>query len=274
MNENDKQKYIYDSTDFYEKWDRLIESATKSREQRGKDFDPKIYDTSLAIAVLSFYGLTGDEILSLKLEDVTDSGIRGFDIDFDERSLEFLKEYKYADGFTKSNGNVVHPIPYKQNTFIRSTHQKPVSKNTIKDSFNYEKIRLLPDDSWLRDLFKVSNLESAGKFCRLYAILEEENVELTCMKDSVYTHLPPDLKARICFVLGYGSNVQTNTIVQKLRRFFTYYYVPRKKHEEKLKEEQMLKGNPKLLKEALTRRVKQMRTELDSIQKLIDLLAK
>lgn len=274
MNENDKQKYIYDSTDFYEKWDRLIESATKSREQRGKDFDPKIYDTSLAIAILTFYGLTGDEILSLKLEDVTDSGIKEFDIDFDERSLEFLKEYKYADGFTKSNGNVVHPIPYKQNTFIRSTHQKPVSKNTIKDSFNYAKIKLLPDDSWLRDLFKVSNLESAGKFCRLYAILEEENVELTCMKDSVYTHLPPDLKARICFVLGYDSNIQTNTIVQKLRRFFTYYYVPRKKHEEKLKEGQMLKGNPKLLKEALTRRVKQMWTELDNIQKLIDLLAK
>ena len=116
------QQYIYSDEDFWDKWELLMREVDKYKAAQGENFNRTSYNNALVTAILSYRGLTRAQIAALKNQDVTPDGIAGYDVTFDERSLQMLLDCKrYTD---------------KNQQYIWTSRSAEIKEQTLSDFFS------------------------------------------------------------------------------------------------------------------------------------------
>ena len=90
----EEEYFIYSTADIHELWHKLFNELEKQAAIQNKVFSRKSYLVCYASGILSFYGLTSEQILGLNLSDVRTNGVYGYDINFTKEDLDILLEYK------------------------------------------------------------------------------------------------------------------------------------------------------------------------------------
>lgn len=266
-----KQMYIYDIDDFYEKWSIYMEKVKKRHESKGKDFFEHSYDTRLMVSLLSFYGLAPEQIIAIKLADVNENGIDGFDINFDEKSLALMNEYKHSVGFTKYNGHQRTESYYTQNTFIRSISEEKITVTFLSDIYNRSTYGL-GDDDWIRLLFRPLTVRKAGMFDRAFSFLKSKEFVLDNVTCSSIANLPPDIKDGLYEIFGYAGDATVVAVTAFVKGFVKNYYNPRMEFEKERELKRQMRADHSLLAENLAARINQLQHDLDEMKELLELL--
>ena len=85
---------IYSSENLHEYWEKFFTSCERQATITGDFFSRDKYLTSYVAGILSFYGLTVEQILALDLSDVQRDGIIGYDLPLTQNDIDVLIEYK------------------------------------------------------------------------------------------------------------------------------------------------------------------------------------
>lgn len=85
---------IYSSENLHEYWEKFFTSCERQSAITGDFFSRDKYLTSYVASILSFYGLTSEQILALDLSDVQKDGIIGYDLPLTQTDIDVLLEYK------------------------------------------------------------------------------------------------------------------------------------------------------------------------------------
>ena len=165
----DKNNYFIFSTaemlQYYEDFFKVLE-----RERvRGNDVPQNIaYYMCRAAGILSYYGLTKEQILALDLSDVQSDGVRGYDLPLTDDDIQALLDYKLLNAVGRG-------APLLGTKYIRST------KSGEKFDGDYLSARLWrtklnSKDRYFVTLLSVTNLYTQGVYDRLYRYEIEHNV--------------------------------------------------------------------------------------------------
>ena len=167
------QQFIYNITDFFDKWDMLMKDVADRRNKAGKTFYEDFYNCHKAVALLLFHGLTIEQILKVRLDDLTPDGVKGYDLQLTDREINFLMDYRKQEGFHKDHfsGDTVY-IYYVQNTLVRTSKNVPVSKATVNDMLK----PVWFEDSPYRELFKPDILNKAYRYGILYKYCKDNKI--------------------------------------------------------------------------------------------------
>jgi len=165
-----EKQYIYSIYDFYDSWDKLIWAVKKYRAKNNLMYNEDNYVAIEVVCLLLWYGIKLEDIINIKLKDVTKTGISGYqDIDFDARTLSLFQKYKAMTGITISRGNIERDAfgEYTQDTFIRNTGKTPVDEQYIIVNLT-RFITVEDEDRWLKSLFSIKNIYDSGMFTKIY----------------------------------------------------------------------------------------------------------
>lgn len=151
---------IYSTDDLHYYFDVLFRYLAK-QEAHGKiSFSQSVFYMTYSADILSFYGLTSEQIIALDLSDVQSNGLINYDLPLTSKDIEILLAYKYT--------NKINNIKLYGTKFIRSTRNQGKS---INEGFLYRPIwRLEFDDEteYLQNLLRPKNLYLLGIYNRIY----------------------------------------------------------------------------------------------------------
>ena len=247
------QQYIYSDEDFWEKWEQLMVEVDKFKTVQDESFNRASYNTVLVTAILSYRGLTRSQIVALKNQDVTPDGIAGYDVTFDERSLQTLLECKrYTD---------------KNQQYIWTGRNSEIKEQTLSDFFSKRRM----GDSDLAPLFNLGTLNDAYKFRKLYEFCKDNGIVITGFTRSELKPLHP-YYPQMCKIVGVGYIKDNNTpLIKVLRKYYEGYLMPLKAEPE-VAQDTGADQNQQLFKKALLEKIAVMESTLAEIKAMAELL--
>ena len=168
QNDNKKSFKFVGFFDFQDLQKSIIEAETIIETNSTADRD---YDGLLCVFCLEWLGVSSDNFLSIRLEDVTEFG-RKIYIPAEDRTINidnnvisnFIWEYKNTTG-KRRNGNQKKITEYKQSTLYRTTKGDEINKKTI-----YNARRNFVSESGDKR-FSTNRVYDSG---RLYELYQEE----------------------------------------------------------------------------------------------------
>lgn len=226
------KEYLIDIDDFYDTWDNeLIWAVKKYKTKQNKVFNEDVFVGIQVVLLLVWYGIDMDKILEIKLKDVSYDGIKGYDIQFDYRTLDLFMQYKKMNGINVQrgvNGTLIFK-EFKQDTFYRTVTDKSSddgSEIRIKNNISSQ-LLMMSEDKALHDLFIPANLYYNGCYCYVYNKLIESGKKIK--KDNTEEYL-----------VQFGYDLSADTA---LKNFFTKFnkYV---KYRQKWEQEHPVQDEP------------------------------
>jgi len=148
---------VFDSDKIHELWQEVFKALDRQATQTGRHFSTTSYMITYVCGLLSFYGLTMDQIFALDLSDVQPTGIIGYDLPLTQKDIEILLDYKEVNQL--ENGKKVTGHKYIRSAGIINpdTIGKPLQKNSFEEK-----------DKYLKKALLCSNLYKIGVFGRMY----------------------------------------------------------------------------------------------------------
>lgn len=255
-----KQAYIYNTDDFWNKWELLMKEVDKMLTVQGGNFNPKTYNNTLAAAILAYRGLTRAQIVAIKNQDVTADGLTGYDVTFDDRSLQFLLDCKvYTD---------------KNQPFIWTSKTAEIKEQTISDFFSKKRI----GDSDIAAMFNPISLAEAYKFGKLTEFCEGLGMPITGTSRAELTPFRP-YYPDICKILGITYIPQNSSAMTRvLHKYLAGYLLPlqeAKSNEAKpvVAQDAGADQNQELFKKALLDKIAVMEKSLAEIKAMVEFLS-
>lgn len=287
-----EQAYIYGIDDLYNKWELLLHEVKKKKISEGRDFYEDNYYTAFAVVLLSWYGISVENMILIQKNDVSVEGIRGYEnISFDKRTIDFLTMYAATDFIHRNKNFGVEKALYTQSTFIRTTEDIPVTYQTIADMFSKVRFPLLKESEWIKKLFTPNQVLLAGQYDRIYQYGKSVGVNFADTNRN--KNITQDMILHISNIFKYNYDPQKKaSFVAKLKMYATRYYYPRIEWErdnlniiqgsvietdsEKTKSENVecdtQKNNQEILIRKLSDKIAVMQQELSEIQNILDTL--
>ena len=247
------QQYIYSDTDFWEKWEQLMVEVEKYQTKQNVDFNRTSYNNALAVAILSYRGLTRSQIAALKNQDVTPDGITGYDVTFDDKSLQTLLDFKrYTD---------------KNQQYIWTGRNTEIKEQTLSDFFSKRRM----GDSDLAPLFNLGTLNDAYKFRKLTEFCKDNGIVITGFTRSELKPLHP-YYPEMCKIVGVGYIKDNKTpLLKVLRKYYEGYLIPLEAKPE-VAQDTGADQNQQLFKKALLEKIAVMESTLAEIKAMAELL--
>ena len=248
--------YIYNDKDFWEKWEQLMVEVEKYQTKQNVDFNRNSYNNALAVAILSYRGLTRSQIVALKNQDVTPDGITGYDVTFDDKSLQTLLDFKrYTD---------------KNQQYIWTGRNTEIKEQTLSDFFSKRRM----GDSDLASLFNLGTLNDAYKFRKLTEFCKDNGIVITGFTRSELKPLHP-YYPEMCKIVGVGYIKDNNTpLLKVLRKYYEGYLMPLEaiEVEPEVAQDTGADQNQQLFKKALLEKIAVMESTLSEIKAMAELL--
>lgn len=238
-----EQIYIYGINDLYNKWELLLKEVEKKKIGEGKDFYEDNYYTALAVVLLSWYGISVDDMILISKKDVSEAGIKGYEkINFDRKTLDFIITYANTDYIHRNKNFGVERALYTQPTLIRTTEDLPVTYQTVADMFSKVRFPLPKESEWLKKLFTPNQVLIAGQYDRIYQYGKIMNVNFAdTNRNKNVTH---DMILHISDIFGYEYNPQKKaSFVAKLKMYSRRYYYHRLEWENEMQQSICTKYN-------------------------------
>lgn len=146
---------IYSTDDIQKYFDILVNAIEKTVAKSGKEIPTNFLKMSRAIGILAFYGLSEEEIISLRRDDVSINGVRGYNLPLTSKDIDTLLAYKNLTTF--NNGQDL-----KGSGYVRMSSSYTV---TVKYLNRYlHDLKIDDEYAFLKDVLKTSRLNTFGKF--------------------------------------------------------------------------------------------------------------
>ena len=153
------QFLVYDSETLHATWEKLLASCERKATLDGTTGTEDRLLISYAAGILSFYGLTTDEILALDLSDVQKDGVIGYDLPLTEKDIDVLLRYKNLTRF--KNNQVLTGTKY-----IRAVYE--VSADIIDRPLGI--VKCCDSEKYLASVLTHKNLSKLGAYSRIYDV--------------------------------------------------------------------------------------------------------
>ncbi len=164
-----EQQYIFTLTDFFDLWEDFADAIKRGRQKTGIGLGDDMLITAKVIDLLAWYNISVEDMVKIKLYNVSDEGIEGYNIDFDPLAIDVFMEYKRMSGIYIDQSHKTNYKEFKQNTLIRNTSNKPIDAIYITTMFNKGKnVNVSEDEEWLRKLFRIRDVQYSGQYSRIY----------------------------------------------------------------------------------------------------------
>ena len=220
------KEFFADIDDFYNSWEDFIWAVKKHKTKYNETYNEDLYVGLKVLELLMWYGIAIEKIPDIKLSDVSYKGIKGYNITFDERTLDLFIRYKKMTSLSVSRGIDEKPTEYalKQDTFFRTIDRK--SNDIVTDitisRFMSKLMKVEEEDKEFQKLFLPSYIYPNGSLCYVYDKLNGENpkIEIVCRLASE-------------FGIEFKKESSDKTYFKKFKK----YYVFRQKWEEEHKEQ-------------------------------------
>lgn len=154
----DEKYLIYSTIEIHALWNKLLNGIKRQATIKGNTFSIKSFLVCYVAGILSFYGLTKNQILSLTLSDVQEDGIIGYDIKFTAEDVKILMQYKNL--VELENGKRL--VGYK---YIRSVKEN-VDERILRSAIG--KADCTEDVKYLKKVLTYSNLFVYGVYNRIF----------------------------------------------------------------------------------------------------------
>ena len=168
------QYLIYSSNDISYYYDILFKILEQNAVIEGKTWNRASYYMCYASDILAFYGLTEEQIIKLKLDDISETGVNGYDLPLTKEDIDVLIYYKECKRYTNN-------MILVGDTYIRSTRKAGESIDAGYLSRPIWRLTLKEKDNYLKKLLRVSNVLKLGVLDRVYR-KEKETNELVDIK--------------------------------------------------------------------------------------------
>jgi hypothetical protein len=227
-----EQAYIYGIDDLYNKWELLLREVEKKKISEGRDFYADNYYTAFAVVLLSWYGISVENMILIQKDDVSSSGIKGYEkINFDNRTLDFLMMYVNTDFIHRNKNFGTEKSLYMQSTLIRTTEDLPVTYQTVADLFSKVRFPLATESEWIKKLFTPNQVLLAGQYDRIYQY--GKSVKVNFADTNRNKNITQDMILHVSDIFDYKYDPQKkSSFIAKLKLYATRYYYPRLKWEE------------------------------------------
>jgi len=149
---------IYSSEKLHEYWGKFFASCERQAAITGDFFSRDKYLTSYVAGILSFYGLTAEQILALDLSDVQRDGIIGYDLPLTQTDIDVLIEYKGLSELANNKKVSGHK-------YIRAAGI--VNEDTLDRGINHGAVE--SKDKYLKRLLTFKNAYKLGRYAEIYA---------------------------------------------------------------------------------------------------------
>lgn len=197
-----QKKYLIFSTDDLDYYYQVLEDClTEIAENGGKKISPVSLLMSHAAGILSFYGLTEEEIIALRYDDVQPDGVQGYDLPLTEKDLRYLIDYKECRA---SNGR-----PLKGEGYIRSAQNFPINSTFVSRAV--WRLKLDATHDYLKSLLHMGNLYQLGVFNRAF---EREKKEA---KKIIKNNMTPEW-----FIEMACDDVSPNAVAKTKAKYIDY----------------------------------------------------
>ena len=197
---------IYSSEMLHEYWEKYLKSCEREAVKTGDGYNRARFLVSYAASILSFYGMTCEQILDLNLSDVQPDGIIGYDLPLTKADIDVLLEYK---NLTESE-NHKKLTGYK---YVRSAGK--VSERTLNNGVNQGNCET--KDKYLKAILTFKNTYVLGRYAEIYAAEKSTGELVTVDKRAV---APKFFTDRINLIVGKEAQMQT--ILAYKREYVTY----------------------------------------------------
>lgn len=222
----DKKEFFADINDFYNSWEDFIWAVKKHKTKHNETYNEDLYVGLKVLELLMWHGISIEKIPDIKLSDVSNKGIKGYNITFDERTLDLFIRYKKMTNLRISRGIDEKPTEYalKQDTFFRTIDRK--SNDIITDitisRFMSKLMKVEEEDERFQKLFLPSYIYPNGSLCYVYDRLKDTPLK----KENV-------CKLATEFGMEFSAPTSEQTYFKKFKRYYTF----RQKWEEEHKEQ-------------------------------------
>lgn len=198
--------FIYTSENLHEYWDKYLNSCEREAARTGEFHSRTRYLTSYAANILSFYGLTTNQILALDLSDVQADGVAGYDIPFTQADMNVLLEYKGLNEL--ANNKKIKGTKYIRTvgTATENTLNRGVAQGALEE-----------DDKILKHILTCNNLYKLGRFAEIYAMEKRRGELVDCSNGAI----PADwFIEQISLIIG--GEVQPPRLTAYKKKYETY----------------------------------------------------
>lgn len=148
---------IYSNADIHNMWKEVFASCDRQATRSGDNFSRVPFLIEYAAGILSFYGMTFEEIMELDLSDVQPTGVVGRDLPLTKEDIDILLEYK---GITQLEN---------RKYLTSAKYLRCAGDVTPKNVHNaLTRCNLEEDKMWMRKVLACGNLYKMGVFDRMY----------------------------------------------------------------------------------------------------------
>lgn len=167
-NLSNKKFLIFSTEDLAYYQEVLKDYLTATAENGGKKISPVTLLMIHASGILSFYGLTEEEIVALRYDDVQPDGVRGYDLPLTDKDIRVLLDYKSC--------KAVNSRPLKGDGYIRSAQPYDINPTFMSRAVWRQKLDATHD--YLKPLLRMNNLYQLGVFSRVFEYEKTQSKKL------------------------------------------------------------------------------------------------
>ena len=197
---------IYSSENLHEYWEKFFASCERQATLTGDFFSRDKYLTSYVAGILSFYGLTVEQILALDLSDVQRDGIIGYDLPLTQTDIDVLIEYKRLNELANNKKVSGHK-------YIRAAGV--VNEDTLDRGINHGACE--SKDKFLKRLLTFRNAYKLGRYAEIYT----EEKRTGKLVDLSNRAIPADWFLKKIELI-VGSELKTNRITAYKKDYEAY----------------------------------------------------
>ena len=261
------KEFLANIEDFYDTYDnQLIWAMKKYKTNHNESYNEDRYVGLQVVLLLLWYGVSIEKMCEIKLKDVSYKGIKGYDIEFDDRTLDLFMQYKQMTGiyYNSSKDGTVFQL-YKQDTFIRTVSSagerggNDISKDKIVNLI-FKMLLVEKEDKDIKTLFMPSYIYPNGACAYVYEHIDDKVNKYTVgklAKEFGYTFEAPTAEA---------------TFLKKYKKYAAFRQEWEQEHpqQEELKQEPEQEVEQEPMQENIELPTEQ--TESDNLVKFMDTL--
>lgn len=165
---------IFSTKDISHYFDELYKCLEKMSVLDGMEYNREPFYMCHAADILSFYGLTAEQIIDLKLSDVQQTGVIGYDLPLTKDDIDILLRYKHMT-------NIGIRKTLKGISYIRASREIEIDKRFLSKPL--QKLKVPKEYEYLKKLLTVNNIHVLGIYDRLYQI-EKQRGECIAMRNN------------------------------------------------------------------------------------------
>lgn len=257
----DNKEFFVDVNDFYNSWEDFIWAVKKHKTKCNATYNEDLYVALKVIELLLWYGIPVNDIPNIKLSDVTYDGIKGYDIIFDEKTIDLFMEYKGMTNLHISRGIDEKPTKYalKQDTFFRTIDRKSndiVTDIVIKRSMS-KLMKVEEEDKDFQKLFLLSCIYLNGSYCYVYDRLKDVR-----LKSQIVCKLAAE------FGMEFSAPTSQQTYFKKFKKYYTFRQKWEEEHKERNQTEQS--EQPEQTEDIKNTLSKTTRATAEEVKQLVD----